>query len=582
MLKNDNISKISLILLFQIIFLSYFKGVKRGDYRMKESKKMTMPAMLQASYKQFADRRSLGFVGEEMMTYRQLQTEVEALGTQLRNKGIRKGSKVAILSTNMPNWGVTFFAIGSIGAVAVPILPDFHPTEIRNIIQHAEAEAIFVSENLLSKVEPEEYPMVKVFHIETLTEQNTEDYPQTATSSAADFQYEDVDEEDLLSIIYTSGTTGKSKGVMLTHQNIIWTGQQSRTLQHIIEEDRFLSVLPLSHTFENTLGLILPIMFGASVHYLKKPPIASVLLPALQTVKPTIMLVVPLIIEKVYKGKILPQINSKAITRSLYKIRPFQKLLSRIAGKKLYQTFGGQLKFFGIGGAKLDNQVERFLMDAKFPLAIGYGLTETSPLLAGAVGKNVRYLSTGIPMKGVKLRIASADPATGEGEIQAQGKNIMKGYYKEPDLTKDVFTEDGWFRTGDLGKFDKNGFLYIKGRIKNMIVGASGENIYPEEIESLINRMEYVLESLVVEKKGRLVAMVHLNMEEIETRVQNMKSMRDEAVLRINSRVDEILEEIQQKVNEEVNKFSRIQMVVLQPVPFEKTPTQKIKRFLYH
>lgn len=541
-----------------------------------------MPAMLQASFKNFADRNSMCFVGEEQKTYRQIKAEVEELGTFLRQIGIRKGTKVAILSSNTPNWGIAFFALGSIGAVAVPILPDFHPVEIRNIIKHAEAEAVFVSENLISKLEPEEYPLVKLIHIESFKEQNAEDYPQAQTEEAADFYYEDVVEDDLLSIIYTSGTTGKSKGVMLTHKNIMWTAQQSRTLQYIIPEDRFLSVLPLSHTFENTLGLILPFMFGASIHYLKKPPTATVLLPALKAVKPTIMLVVPLIIEKIYKSKILPQINQKSLTRNLYKIRAFQILLNRVAGKKLYQTFGGELKFFGIGGAKLDDQVERFLMDAKFPLAIGYGLTETSPLLAGAVGKNVHYLSTGIPMEGVRLRIANANLETGEGEIQAKGENVMQGYYKQPELTKDVFTEDGWFRTGDLGRFEKSGILYIKGRIKNMIVGSSGENIYPEEIESLINRMEYVLESLVVEEKGRLVAMVHLNMEEIEQRVKNMKSLKDEAVNKINARVDEILGEIQRKVNEEVNKFSRIQLVVLQPVPFEKTPTQKIKRFLYH
>ena len=537
--------------------------------------------MLQVSFKNFADRNSLCFVGEEAKTYRQLKTDVEALGTCLRGMGIGKGTHVAILSANMPNWGVAFFALGSIGAVAVPILPDFHPAEIRNIIKHADVEAIFVSENLLGKIETEEYPLVKIIHIETFKEQNAEDYPTADLEPSGDFQYEDVAEDDLMSIIYTSGTTGKSKGVMLTHKNIVWTGQQSLSLKYISEEDRFLSVLPLSHTFENTLSLIFPIMFGASVHYLQKPPTASVLLPALEIVKPTIMLVVPLIIEKIYKGKIMPQINNKAITRNLYKVRFFRKLLNRLAGKKLYETFGGELKFFGVGGAKLDDQVERFLMDGKFPLAIGYGLTETSPLLAGAVGKNVRYQSTGIAMKGVQLRIANADPKTGEGEIQAKGENVMKGYFKEPGITKEVFSEDGWFRTGDLGKFDKSGFLYIRGRIKNMIVGASGENIYPEEIESVINRMEYVLESLVVQQKGRLVAMVHLNMEEVEQRVKNMKSMKDEAVHKINAKVDEVLNEIQQKVNEEVNKFSRIQMIVLQPVPFEKTPTQKIKRFLY-
>lgn len=539
-----------------------------------------MPAMLQASFERYGDRNSLVFAGEETRTYRELQSEVEKLGTQLRVMGIRRGAKIAILSTNMPNWGVAFFAIASVGAVAVPVLPDFHTNEIRNILQHAEVEAVFVSENLISKLEPDEYPLLKIIRIENFREVNSEDYPVfNRAEEPLDFEYEDVDEEDLVSIIYTSGTTGKSKGVMLTHKNVVWTARQSYYFQDISPSDRFLSVLPLSHTFENTLGLIFPVMHGASVYYLRKPPTAPVLLPALQVVKPTIMLVVPLIIEKVYKGKILPQINSNPITRSLYQIRPFKRILSRIAGKKLYQTFGGELRFFGIGGAKLDDQVERFLMDAGFPLAIGYGLTETSPLLAGAVGKNVRYLSTGIPLRGVELRVANANPATGEGEVQARGENVMKGYYKEPQLTADVFTEDCWFRTGDLGKFDRSGFLYIKGRIKNMIVGASGENIYPEEIESLINRMEFVLESLVIQQKGRLVAMVHLNMEEIEAR---FKQMKEEAVQKFNHRVDEILNEIQQKVNEEVNKFSRIQTIILQPVPFEKTPTQKIKRFLYY
>jgi len=350
-------------------------------------------------------------------------------------------------------------------------------------------------------------------------------------------------------------------------------------IQNIVPTDRFLSVLPLSHTFENTIGFILPVKYGASIHYLQKPPVAPVLLAALKEVRPTIMLVVPLIVEKIYKGKILPQINSKTVTRLAYKIPVFRKILNRIAGKKLYQTFGGKLKFLGIGGAKLDDNVERFLMEGGLPLAIGYGMTESSPLLAGAGVNKTKYLSTGPALAGVELRIFDADPITKQGEIQAKGENVMLGYYKEPQITKETFTEDGWLKTGDLGYFDKAGNLYIKGRIKNMIIGASGENIYPEEIESVINRMEYVLESLVVQQKGRLVAMVHLNMEELEKKYQMIKT---ETVSYVHDRTDEILKEIQRKVNEEMNKFSQIQRIVLQPNPFEKTPTQKIKRFLYY
>jgi long-chain acyl-CoA synthetase len=283
--------------------------------------------------------------------------------------------------------------------------------------------------------------------------------------------------------------------------------------------------------------------------------------------------------EKIFRAKIYPEFQKSAVVRTMYSFPPIRKVLHKVAAKKLHKTFGGEIKFYGIGGAKLDPTVERFLYEGNFPYAIGYGLTETSPLLAGAVGKNRKIGSTGIAMEGVKLRIANADPVTGEGEIQAKGENVMRGYYKAPDITKEVLTDDGWFKTGDRGTFDKHNRLFIKGRIKTMIVGASGENIYPEEIESVINKMRFVLESLVVEKKGKLVAMIHLNMEEIEKSFKNMKT---EAKQYISEKSDEILKEIHKKVNTQVNKFSKIQKVEHQPDPFEKTPTKKIKRFLYH
>ncbi len=532
--------------------------------------------MLQATFRDFANQQSLIFVGEDTLTYQQLEIKVKQAALQLQALGVKKGDNVAILSQNMPQWGTAFFAISIIGAVAIPILPDFHANEVKNIITHSDCSVAYVSESLYSKIS--EMDELTAILIDNFSVIDHPEIPLAETMDENQFSYIDVKENEVASIIYTSGTTGKSKGVMLSHKNIVWTAQQSFQIQNISPDDRFLSVLPLSHTFENTLGLILPVKYGAAVYYLRKPPVASVLLAALQEVKPTIMLVVPLIIEKIYKSKILPEINGRFITRNLYKTAPFRKILHKVAGKKLYKTFGGELKFFGVGGAKLDNKVERFLMEAGFPLAIGYGMTESSPLLAGAGVGKTRYLSTGTAMEGVKLRISNADPQTGLGEIQAKGDNVMLGYYKEPEITKDAFTADGWLKTGDLGCFDKDGKLYIKGRMKNMIVGSSGENIYPEEIESVINRMEYVLESLVIQQKGRLVALVHLNMEELDRKYKDMKS---EAVSFVNEKVDEILAEIQHKVNTELNKFSQIQRVVLQPVPFEKTPTHKIKRFLY-
>ena len=553
---------------------------------MNNQNKLTIPSLFKESVIKYATNTSLVFVGEKDYTFKQMGEDVNLVADLLSDLGVSKGDKVAILSANMPNWGVAFFAISLLGAVAVPILPDFHENEINSIIEHSEAKIIFVSEGLYYNVGQKTSELVEriillesfaiipkdtpVSHLKLLE-------PSLPVVAGNEISVE-VEEEDLASIIYTSGTTGSSKGVMLTHRNLAWTAQQSYTLQPINNRDRFLSVLPLSHTLENTLGFLYPVKFGASVHYLRKPPVASVLLPAFEKVQPTIMLSVPLIIEKVFKSKIMPEFQKNAISGFLYSLPFTRKILHKVASRKLYKTFGGKLRFFGIGGAKLDPTVERFLKEGNFPYAIGYGLTETSPLLAGAVGKNTRVGTTGPAMQGVSLRIADADPITGEGEIQAKGPNVMRGYYKAPEITKEVFTEDGWFKTGDRGRFDKNNSLYIKGRIKTMIVGASGENIYPEEIESVINKMRFVLESLVVEKKGKLVAMIHLNMEEVE---QNVKNLKAEAQHFIQEKSDEILKEIQRKVNSEVNKFSRIQQVVLQPIPFEKTPTKKIKRFLY-
>lgn len=553
---------------------------------MIDKTRLTLPVLFYNSVEKFADNTSLKFAGEENFTYRQMGEDVELLAELMLELGIGKGDKVAILSTNMPNWGKAFFAISVIGAVAVPILPDFHSNEIETIIEHSESKLLFVSEGLYKAVSKGVSKFVEqiilVDNFAVIPKDTPADHVNKLSSSIPQttrkFLPVDVEEDDLASIIYTSGTTGNSKGVMLTHKNLAWTAQQSRTLQKITPADRFISILPLSHTLENTVGFLLPFMYGASVHYLRKPPVASVLMPALQQVKPTVMLSVPLIIEKIYKAKVQPVFQKNGMMRFLTSFTFIRKLMHIIAAKKLHKTLGGELHFFGIGGAKLDPTVERFLYEGRFPYAIGYGLTETAPLLAGAVGKNRKVGSTGIAMQGVSLRIANPDPATGEGEIQAKGENVMKGYYKAPDITKDVFTEDGWFRTGDRGMFDKQSLLYIKGRIKTMIVGASGENIYPEEIESVINKMRFVLESLVIEEKGKLVAMIHLNTEEIEEHFQHLKL---EARNFISERSDEILQEIMKKVNREVNKFSRINQVVLQPIPFERTPTRKIKRFLY-
>jgi len=532
--------------------------------------------MLRNTFASYGDKLSLVFAGEEHRTYLQLESEINQVRGQLHSFGIAKGDKVVILSTNMPNWGIAYFAIATLGAVVVPILPDFSVLEITNIIQHSEAKLVFVSENLLSKIKSLMVdPDALVIRIETFEQISG----KVVMKQEAPFDqpYEMVEEDDLASIIYTSGTTGKSKGVMLTHKNILWDAEHGGLVHQINSGDRFLSLLPLSHTYENTIGFIYPVMYGSSVHYLKKLPTPAVLIPALQMVKPTAMLTVPLIIEKIYKKQIQPQFNKNLLVRLLYAIPPVRLLLNRIAGRKLLETFGGELIFFGIGGAKLDSEVEKFLYEAKFPFSIGFGLTETAPLIAGAAPFVTRLNAIGPVVPGNEVIINQPDSKTGQGEIWVKGPNVMKGYYKEPGLTLEVLTEDGWFKTGDLGLFDKKGYLTFKGRLKNMIVSASGENIYPEEIESVINNFRNVVESLVIQRKGKLVALVRLNMEELETQYQ---AFLDQADL-YNEKLNELLVELQLYVNSHVNKFSQVQVVLIQPEPFERTPTQKIKRFLY-
>ncbi len=542
---------------------------------MQDFPVLTLPALLSRSVEKYADLPAVAFVDETPLTYAEFDKRRMAIVAMLEKMDIKPGDRIALLSANMPNWGITYFAIVSMGAIVVPILPDFSSGEIENVLLHSEAKAIFISTNLKAKIEG--------LKPDTLQHRILIDDFSLLETTGKKIQFKEdaqpakeykVTEDDLAAIIYTSGTTGKSKGVMLTHKNISSNAVASRSIQEIVPGDRFLSVLPLSHTYENTIGFILPIISGASIFYIKKPPTPAVLLPALKSVRPTLMLTVPLIIEKIYRSKVMPAFKKNWLVKSLYAIPPLRKKMNSIAGQKLRDTFGGELKFFGIGGAKLDKTVEKFLREAKFPYAIGYGLTETSPLLAGVNPLRTKLQSTGPPLEGVTLKIHDPGKFTGEGEIYAKGPNVMKGYYKEPELTREVMTEDGWFKTGDLGILDETNYLFIRGRSKNVIIGPGGENIFPEDIESVINNFKHVAESLVIQQKGKLVAMVHFNREEIEEKYQAMKED-------VEKKYEELKKELQEYVNARVSKFSKIQEVILQKEEFVKTATKKIKRFLY-
>ena len=512
-------------------------------------------------YTQWYDTKEGGY------TYHTFKNKCDSLSKLLTQYGIGAGDKVAILSQSMPNWSVAFFSITSFGRIAIPILPDSSPNEIVNILEHSESKVIFVSQKLASKLSQEvREKMTLVIDVDTFDILHADEEKFTC-----DGRTSVPTPDDIATIIYTSGTTGSAKGVVLSHRNL---ASNVITCYHSCkrtEKDRWLSVLPMAHTLEMTLSMLYPMYCGATVYYLPKPPVATLLLKALKIVKPTTMLTVPLIIEKVYKGSVLPTIQkSRTLT---WMNKNMNGLMCKIIGMKLKATFGGHMSFYGIGGAKLDPEVENFLLKAGFPYAIGYGLTETSPLLGYAMHGWRAVGSFGYPVYNVRLKLHNVNPETGEGEIVAKGPNVMLGYYKDPQRTKSVFTEDGWFRTSDIAIQDEKGRFFIKGRNSNMILGPSGENIYPEEIENVINNVEGVSESIVVERDGKLVALV----QPAENYIQWDKESEDKMYEKLDAWKAKLLK----ITNKNVSKASQVSSVEVMKEPFEKTATQKIRRFKY-
>lgn len=500
-------------------------------------------------------------------TYGSFKSKCEEISARLSRYGIGAGDRVAILSQNMPNWTVAMFSLVPFGRVSVPILPDSSENEVTNILTHSGSKAIFVSQRMLHKVTPEcRKKMNLVIDIETFEIIERDDSTFTCNGRVISPL-----PDDLATIIYTSGTTGNAKGVMLSHRNLCANIHASYHAHKCTEKDVWLSILPMPHTYELSIGVLYPIYCGACVYYIQKPPTPTVLLQALKIVRPTVMLSVPLIIEKIYRNSVVPTIRKSRALTWMKKNMPM--VLYRIIGMKLKKTFGGRLKFFGIGGAKVDTNVEIFLKKAKFPYAIGYGLTETAPLICAAGVKYTKPGSTGTAVFGASVKLDNANPKTGEGEIVTKGNHVMLGYYKDPERTRTVFTDDGWFRTNDLAVMDDKGRFYIKGRLNNMILGPSGENIYPEEIESVINNLDEVKESIVMEKDGRIVAMVHFNENILDWNTEGS----DQFFEKLEARKQAVLN----YVNKHVNKFSKINDVEVVKEPFEKTATQKIRRFKY-
>ncbi len=556
------------------------------NYPYKNLEDFTLPSLLNRSIELYKDEPALSFVGKEKMSYKEFGNKIQNIVKLLKENDIHRGDKIVLLGENMPHWAVAYFSVTYFGAIIVPVLVDFHTSDVHHILRHSEAKAVFVStkyQNTIEECNDSEIQLVinldELEIIDELTNKNYLSHIKEKTKEMAqkiarkELQNRPA-EDDLAAIIYTSGTTGHSKGVMLSHKNLTTNALSSFSKVKITHNDIFLSILPLAHTLECTTGLIVPLLHGASVEYINKAPTPSVLLKTFEITRPTMMLSVPLIIEKIYKNKILPKFHNSLLMKFIYSIPFFRKLLNKIAGKKLIETFGGRLKFFGIGGAPISPYVEQFLIEANFPYIIGYGLTETSPLLAGGiVGKKQKLRSTGTPFFGVEIKIKDRNKKTGEGEIIVKSPSVMLGYYKDKKQTMKVM-QDGWFLTGDLGYIDDEGYLFISGRSKNVILGAAGENIYPEQIEATINQEENVLDSLVIEQDKKLIARIHLDYETIDT----MFSGSNE---KIKQDIANYLEDMRVRVNSQLSSFCKITKFIEQIEPFVKTPTKKIKRYLY-
>ena len=545
------------------------KSPYKTKLKYRETWCTTLHRVYEYSTTKYWKRKATQFVdGGQAYTYRSFKEATDHLSTRMSRYGISAGDKVAILSQNMPNYLVAFFSATAFGRVAVPILPDSSENEVANILAHSESKVIFISKRLLPKLSQECYDrLTLVIDIETFEfiKKNDDDFQCDGWTSVPQ-------PDDLATIIYTSGTTGNAKGVMLSHRNIAHNLAAAFKAQPCFKKDRFLSILPIAHAYEMGVSSIYSFYVGACCYYLQKPPTPSILIPAMKKVKPTVMLSVPLVVEKIYRNSIVPTVKKSRVLSWLQQHMP--KVLYMLIHTRLMKTFGGKLRFFGVGGAKMDTTVEQFLKDCHFPYAVGYGLTETSPLVCNVmVNKPKRVGSIGVASYGVEVRLDNVNPETGEGEIVCRGNNVMLGYYKDPTRTRQVLDDDGWFHTNDVATVDEDGWYYIKGRLNNTILGPSGENIYPEEIEMVINDIEGVNESLVMERDGKLVALV-----KFDDNVLNWdQAGEDKFFEELEARKKAVLE----WVNKTVGKNSKIGEVDAMKEPFEKTATQKIRRFKY-
>ena len=522
--------------------------------------------------------------GATQYTYGELAAQIARLHTTFRLLGIKEGDKIALCGRNCSNWGVIFLAVEAYKAVAVSILPDFTGEGVENLVNHSEAKLLYTGPNVLKKIDAKNMPSLTAlvfmddFSLQFAANEEVtkayakvdaafaEEYPEGFDKVHVNYPTDNIDELALIN--YTSGTTSSPKGVMITHKNL--SGNIDFACKRIPHQpgDKMVSMLPIAHMFGLMFEFLYQVCDGAEVYFLTKAPAPSTLMKAFAQVKPFMILTVPLVIEKIIKGKVLPIIN-KPVMKVLWNTPGIKSLLHKKISNTLLQAFGGQLRYLIIGGAALNEEVEKCMHDMHFMYCVGYGMTECAPLISYEDWYKYAYRSCGKIISGMQIRIDSEDPTKKEGEVQVYGVNVMKGYYKNEQATKEVFTADGWLRTGDLGILDKDGNLFLRGRSKNMLLGPSGQNIYPEEIEDKLNSLPLVLESVVVQRDQKLVALVYP-----DTSAAGQKIL-------VGKNIFEFMEENRKEVNKVLPQYSQITAIEVVEKEFEKTPKRSIKRFLY-
>ncbi|QJR21703.1 Long-chain-fatty-acid--CoA ligase [Brevinematales bacterium NS] len=534
---------------------------------------------LEKTLKENWDRMAVSdYGGKTAYTYGECARMFLAIHHFFADCRLKKGERVAILGRNAANWAVSYLATISYGAVTVPLLPDFHPEDIVHLLNHSESKVLFVLPSLFEGIDTESLSSLEVavslLDMEILWQKKEkkitsipQHYSQLSLRKES-FALPKVGTHEWASLVYTSGTTGFSKGVCLSCSNLMSNIVYAQDTMPLFAGETILSFLPIAHSFGCAFEFLFPFFTGCHIHFLSKTPTPTVLLEAFARVRPSLILSVPLIIEKMYYKKIKPSLE-KAIVKILRALPGVNRTIKKKIRNQLVAAFGGNFREVVIGGAAFSQEVEDFLRSIEFPFTVGYGMTECAPLISYSRWTEYAPRSVGRVVDRMEVKIVPLHEGDTSGEILVRGANVMSGYYKNPEATKETIDRDGWLHTGDMGYMDKNGFLYINGRCKTMLLGPSGQNIYPEEIEAKLNVMPYVQESLVVSRDHQLVGLVYPDMERVDREKLSESQLR------------EIMEQNRKTLNEKLPAYAKVVRIEIMPEEFEKTPKKSIKRFLY-